>query len=78
MNKVYMIHYFNPDTEREGIDMRGVYTSRDVAEGIMGMKRMFQRVGDETIYSIREMEIHEEADFDAWMKAKGPGAQKAG
>jgi hypothetical protein len=39
--------------------------------------RMFQRKGDETGYSIREMEIHDEPTLDAWMAAKGPGAQRA-
>jgi len=78
MNKVYLIRYYNPRTGDEGTDMKGVYTSRDVAENIMGMMRLFQEVGDETEYSIRTMELHEETDFDAWMAAKGPGARRAG
>ena len=76
--KIYMIRYYDPRTEREGTDMKGVYTSRDVAENIKDMMRMFAEVGDETTYSIREMELHEEATFDEWMAAKGPGAKRAG
>lgn len=76
MNKIYMIHCYDPATEREFIDMKGVYTAREVAEGVMGMMSLFQAKGDETEYSIRAMEVHEEADLDAWIAAKGPGAKR--
>ena len=37
-----------------------------------------QEVGDETIFNVREMELHEEANLDEWIAAKGPGRRKAG
>lgn len=85
MKKIYFIHVYDPrSTEyalegREYIDYsKGAFLDEEVAKNILGMMRMFMEVDDPCQFSIRSMELHEEATFDEWMEHKGPGKRKAG
>lgn len=85
MKKVYYIWVYDPrSTEyhyegREYIDYsKGAFLSKEVAEGVRDFMRMFQEKDDPCTFSVRELELHEEATMDEWMEAKGPGARRAG
>lgn len=84
MKKIYFIHVYDPrSTEyhfegREFIDYsKGAFLDEEVAKNILAMMQMFQEVDDPSTFSIRSMELHEEASFDEWMETKGPGKRKA-
>ena len=84
MKKVYLIHVSEPPSDHnfEGRDFydisKGGFTSKEVAEGVRDFMRMFQEVGDESRFTVRELELHEEATLEEWMAAKGPGVRRTG
>lgn len=82
-DKVYLIHVSNPTPSeyhpygQEYIDhSKGAFTSKETAEGVLNMMRMFQEVEDETRYSVREYDLRHEATLEDWIENHGPGAKR--
>jgi hypothetical protein len=85
MKKVYYIWVWDPRSTdhsfdgREFIDSsKGAFLNKEVAEEIINGMRMFQDVDDPCTFSVRELNLNEEATFEEWMENKGPGRRRAG
>lgn len=81
---VFMIHVWDPRSTEYHFNGReyyaetkGVFLSREVAEQVANGMRMFQEVGDESTYTVREFKVNPEGTFSEFLDNNLPG-RKAG
>jgi hypothetical protein len=81
---VFIIHVwdpkgdeYNPGGREYYADLKGVFLTRELAESIVNGMRMFQEIGDESTYSVREIKLNPETSFSEYLDNNLPG-RKAG
>jgi hypothetical protein len=77
---IFMIHVWDPkggEYHPEGreyyADLKGAFLTRELAESIANGMRMFQEVGDESTFTVREIKLNPEGSFSEYLDNNLPG-----